>query len=55
MESKSSSAQSERVLLWMILIALTMWGIAATVRVVRRDGLRRLPTAPILRRPEARR
>lgn len=55
MESKSSSAQSERVLLWMILMALAVWGIAATVRVVRRDGLRRLPTAPILRRPEARR
>jgi hypothetical protein len=55
MESKSSSAQSERVLLWMILMALTVWGIAATVRVVRRDGLRRVPTAPILRRPEARR
>ncbi|MFO6454412.1 MULTISPECIES: hypothetical protein [unclassified Aeromicrobium] len=43
------------MLLWMILMTLTVWGIAATARVVRRDGLRRVPTAPILRRPEARR
>lgn len=43
------------MLLWMILTTLALWGIAATVRLVRRDGLRRVPTAAILRRPEARR
>ncbi|WP_186813966.1 hypothetical protein [Aeromicrobium flavum] len=54
MESKSNRRHPEEVLLWMILAALSIWGIVATVRTVRRDGLRRVPTAPLARRPAPR-
>jgi hypothetical protein len=55
MESKSNRGHAEGVLLWMILVVLSLWGVVATVLTVRRDGLRRVRTAPIVRPPEPRR
>ncbi|WP_255499460.1 MULTISPECIES: hypothetical protein [Aeromicrobium] len=40
---------------WWMMLALAVWAMVATVRAVRRDGLRRVPTARIARRPEPRR
>ncbi len=34
---------------WILLAALAVWGMIATVRAVRVDGLRRVPNAPIVR------
>lgn len=55
MEMKSNQAHSERVILCILLLALAAWGSVATVRTVRRDGLRRIPNAPIARRVGERR
>jgi len=40
---------------WWMMLALVVWALVATARAVRRDGLRRAPTARIARRPEVRR
>ena len=55
MEMKSNCAHSEKVILCILLVALAVWGSVATVLTVRRDGLRRIPNAPLARRVEARR
>jgi len=54
MELKSNQAHSGTMLLWLILLVLVVWGVVATFRTVRVDGLRRRPVAPIVRRPEHR-
>lgn len=50
METKSNSAHAGIMFWWILLIALAVWGIVATLRAVRVDGLRRVPNAPIVRR-----
>lgn len=37
------------MLWWILLLALVVWGVVATVHTVRVDGLRRLPDAPVVR------
>ncbi len=49
MESKASSIHAGIMLWWILLVALAVWGIVATIRTVRVDGLRRSPDAPIVR------
>ncbi|WP_269456868.1 hypothetical protein [Aeromicrobium choanae] len=43
------------MILCILLVALAVWGSVATVRTVRRDGLRRIPNAPIARHAGGRR
>lgn len=54
MESKANCPQSEDMVLWILLLVLAVWGVVSAHRAVRVDGLRRRPTALILRRPETR-
>lgn len=37
------------MLWWILLLVLAVWGVVATVRTVRVDGLRRMPVARIVR------
>lgn len=55
MEMKSNQRESERVILCILLAALIVWGSVATVVTVHRDGLRRTPTAHVVRGPRERR
>lgn len=52
MDSKATSAHRGVMLWWILLVALAVWGVIATVRAVRVDGLRRQPTARIVRSGE---